>query len=134
MKSTSGSTTRRGNTDTLFHAAGEFLGVGGFKTIEADGVNDAEGALVAFDGRRAARFERGFDIFENGEPGKKREALKDNGNVGRFIANRLAVPVNLARAGGRETGQHAKQSGFAAAGSAEQRDDLAGVDASRWGQ
>src|SRR5467141_2649423 len=97
-----------GHTHALFHAAGEFLGVGGFKSVEPDGVNDAQRALVAFDGRRAARLERGFDIFENSEPGKKREALKDNGNVGRFVAYWLAVPVNVARAGGRKTRQHSK--------------------------
>src|SRR5260370_13463181 len=40
----------------------------------------------------------------------------------------MAVPVNGAGAGRGKTGQHAKQSGLAAAGSAEQRDDLAGID------
>ncbi len=117
-----------GDADTLFHAAGEFLGVGGFKTVQADGVNDAQGALAAFDGRHAAGLERRFDVFENGEPGKKRETLKDDRDVRRLITDRLAVPVNGAGAGGRETGQHAEQCGFAAAGSAEQRDDLAGID------
>src|SRR6267143_1200324 len=35
-----------GDPDTLFHSTGKFLGVGGFKTVKADGVNDAQGPFV----------------------------------------------------------------------------------------
>jgi len=59
-----------GDPDTLLHSTGKFLGVGGFKTVKADGVNDAQGAFAAFDGRHAAGLERGFDVFKNGEPGE----------------------------------------------------------------
>src|SRR5882762_401661 len=117
-----------GDTDALLHAAGQFLGIGDFKTVEADGVNDAQGTLAAFDGRHAAGLERGLDVFENGEPGEERETLKDDGNIGRFVTDRMAVPVDGAGAGGRKTGQHAKQCGLAAAGRAEKHDDLAGID------
>src|SRR5947208_3287086 len=117
-----------GDADTLLHATGKFLGVGGLETVEADGVNDAQGALAALDGRHAAGLERGFDVFENGEPGKEREALKDDGNVGRFVTDRMTVPVDGAGAGRRQPRQHAKQSGLAATGRAEQHDDLAGID------
>src|ERR1700682_1146779 len=116
-----------GDTDTLLHAAGEFLGIGDLKTVEADGVNDAQGALAAVDGRHAASLERGFDVFKNGEPGEERETLKDDGNIGRFVTNRVAVPVDGAGAGGRKTSQHAKQCGLAANGRAEQHDNLAGI-------
>ena len=117
-----------GDADTLFHAAGEFLGIRGFKTIEADGVNNAQRALVALDGDHAARFERSFDVFENSEPGKQREALKNDGDVGRAIAHRRAVPKD--GAGGRrgKSGQHAEQRGFSAAGSSEHGDDLSWID------
>jgi hypothetical protein len=116
------------NADALLHAPGKFFGISCFETIQTDGINNAERTLAAFDGRRAASLERGFDIFENGEPGEKGEALKNNGNVRRVVADRMAMPVNRARAGGRKTGQHAKQCGFAAARGAEQRNDLARVD------
>src|SRR6266849_6586718 len=56
--------------NALLHAARKFLRVRGFKTIQANSVNDTQGALAAFDGRSAAGLERSFDIFENGEPGK----------------------------------------------------------------
>ncbi len=48
---------RARHAHALFHAAGKLLGIGGFKSIEADGVNDAQGALVPLDGgnRRGPR-------------------------------------------------------------------------------
>jgi len=116
------------DADALLHATRKFLGIGGFKAVEAYGVNDAEGAFVPLDGRHAASFERSFDIFEDGEPGKERKTLKDDGDVRGFVLNRLAVPIDGARSGGRKSREHAKQSGFTAAGSAEKRDDLAGID------
>src|SRR5258708_35602480 len=89
-----------GDTDTLLHATGEFLGIGNFKTVEADGVNDAQGALAAGDGRHAAGLERGFDVFENGEPGGERATLQDDGDIGRFVTDRGAVPIDGAGACG----------------------------------
>jgi len=117
-----------GDADALLHTAGEFLGIGGLKTIETYGVNDAESAFVALDGNHAARFERGFDIFENSEPGKKRETLENDGDVWRAITHRRAVPKDGAGARGGESGKHAQQRGFTAAGSAEHGDDLSGID------
>jgi hypothetical protein len=117
-----------GDTHALLHAAGKFLGIGGFETVEADSIDDTQRALVALDGRHAAGFERSLDVFENREPGEERETLEDDGDVGRFALHGLAVPEYCARGRGRESRQHAEQSGFAAAGSAEQRDDLAGID------
>ena len=115
------------DTDALLHAAGKFLGVRGFETVESDGVDDAQRALVALDRRHATGFERSFDVFENGEPREERETLEDDGDVGRFALHGLAVPEYGAGRRGRESRQHSKQGGFAAAGSAEQRDDLAGI-------
>src|SRR6267143_5241905 len=82
------------DTDTLLHAAGEFLGIGDFKTVEADGVNDAQGALAAVNRRHAPGLERSFDVFKNGQPREERETLKDDGDVERFALYRLAVPID----------------------------------------
>src|SRR5579859_704993 len=117
-----------GDTDALLHAAGEFLGISSFETVQPDRVNDAQRAFVALDGNHAPSLERGFDIFEYREPREKSKALKHDGNVWRLISHRLAVPENRAGAGGRESREHAKQRGFSAAGGTEQRDDLPGVD------
>ena len=56
---------RAGYADALFHAAREFFRIGALETIEAYGVDDAQGAFVALDGKHAAGSEWRFDIFEN---------------------------------------------------------------------
>jgi len=116
------------DADTLLHAPGEFLRIRGFKTVEADSVNNAQSAFVALDGNHTARFERSFDIFEHGEPGKKCEALKNDGNVRRAVAHRRSVPKDGASACGGKSRQHAKQGGFSAAGSSEHGNDLPRID------
>src|SRR5713226_3183507 len=87
-----------GYADTLLHAARKLFWVGRFETVEADGVNDAQGPFVALDWSHASGFERGFDVFNDREPGKERETLKDDRNVWRFVTDRMAVPVNGAGA------------------------------------
>ena len=57
-------------THPLFHAAGEFLGIGVFETVEADGVENLHAAFGAFRGRHAARFQRRCNIFEHRQPGE----------------------------------------------------------------
>src|SRR6266851_742141 len=83
MKSTSGSTTH-----ARLHAAGKLFGVCRFESVKADGVYNAQGALVALDGRHAARFKRRFDILDNRQPRKERETLKHDGHIWSFAAHR----------------------------------------------
>ena len=52
--------------DALFHAAGEFFRVGAFEAIEADGIENAQGAFVALHGGHSAGLERRFDVVEHG--------------------------------------------------------------------
>ena len=88
-----------GETDALLHSAGKFLGICGFKTVKTYGIERAQRAFAAFDGGRTSRFEGRFHIFQDGEPGKQREALEDDGNVWGLVGQRLAVPEQSA--GGR---------------------------------
>ncbi len=92
---------RAGDTDALLHAARKFLRVGGLETVEAYGVNDAQSAFVALDGGHAASFEGSLDIFDDREPGKKRETLENDGDIRRLALHRLAVPIYCARGSGR---------------------------------
>ncbi len=46
-------------------------------------------------GFHAAGLERGFDVFEHGEPGEEREALKDDGDVDLGGGDGFLVPVDL---------------------------------------
>ncbi len=89
-----------GNADALLHAAGKFLGVGGLETVEADRVDDAQRAFVALSGRHAAGFEGSLDVFDDRQPGKKRETLENDGDIRRLALHRLAVPIYGARGRG----------------------------------
>ena len=61
---------RAGETHTLFHAAGELLGIRGFESVESDGIEHLQGALPALNRAHTARLERGLDIFEDVQPRK----------------------------------------------------------------
>ena len=115
---------RARKADALLHSAREFLGIRGFEAVETDGVDHLQGALVALDGAHGSRDQRRFDVFQNGEPGKQREALEDDGDIGNLAVHRLAVPQNLPGRRLRKAGQHAQQRGLSRAGRTEQADDL----------
>src|SRR5215471_2636249 len=116
------------HADALLHPAGEFLGISGFEAVQPDGVQNAQGALVAFDRSHAARLQRSFDIFDHCEPRKEGETLEHNRDIGKFSVHWLAIPINGAAGGGRESREHAHQHGLAASRSAEQSNDLSRVD------
>jgi len=122
-----------GKADALLHAAGELLGVSSFKAVEADGVKHLHAAGAALDGVDAASLKRGLDIFKDREPGEEREALKDNGDVDLGVGDGLFMPIDMARGGDGEAGEHAQHGGLAGAGGAEEGDDLSGDDGERGG-
>src|SRR6185437_11049337 len=117
-----------GEADALTHTAGKFLGIGGFKTVEADGIENFEAALAALLGRHTAGFQRRLDVFQNGEPGKESKALEDDGDVDLDLRNWLAMPKNLATRRLRKPRQHAQEGGFPRAGRTEQSDDFSAHD------
>jgi hypothetical protein len=110
--------------DALFHAAGKFFRVGAFEAIEADGIENAQGAFVALHGGHSASFERGFNVVEHGQPGKQGKTLEDDGHARVLRRERLSMPQNLARRRLAESGQNPQQRGLAAAGGAEQGDNF----------
>ena len=61
---------RASETHTLFHAAGEFLGIRGFEPVESDGIEHLQGALPALNRAHTTRLERSLDIFEHVQPRK----------------------------------------------------------------
>src|SRR6202020_883303 len=85
--------TRR-QAAALAHAARQLLGVGGFKSVEADGVDRFQSALTGLIERYAIGAGPDLDIVEDVEPGKKREALKYHRDfLGRSV-NRLALDLH----------------------------------------
>jgi len=117
-----------GEADALLHAAGELLGIGLLEAVEADGVENLEAALAALEGVEAAGLERSFDVFKDGEPGKKSKTLKDDADVGGGVGDGLAVPEDLSGGGLGESGEHAQQGALAGAGGPEQGENLTGFD------
>src|SRR5580693_2392323 len=70
-----------------------------------------------------------LDIVEDVEPGEKREALKHHRDfLGRSV-HRLAVDLHRALRRSRETGDEPQKSRLAGSRAAEQRNDLAGLQA-----
>ena len=88
-----------GKADALLHAAGKFLGISLLEAVEADGIENFEAALAAFEGMDATGLERGLDILKDGKPGKESEALEDDADVGGAVADGLPVPEHLAGGG-----------------------------------
>ena len=118
-----------GKADALLHAAGEFLGIGGLKAVQAHRIQHLHAALAALVRADAAGLQRGFDVFKHREPGKEGKALEDDGDVDLGVGDGLLVPVDLAGRGRGEPGEHAQHGGLAGAGGAEQGENLSGQDA-----
>ena len=114
-----------GEADALAHAARKFFGIRRLEAVETNGIEDLEREAAALGGLDATGFERGFDVFEDRQPGKEGKALEDDRDVDVCGGDGLAVPENLARRRGGEAGEHAHEGRFAGAGGAEQGDNLA---------
>ena len=70
----------------------------------------------------------GASTFSNTvSQGKSAKLWKTMATLTIGAGDRRLMPVDLARRGFGETGEHAKQRGLAGAGGAEQRDDLPGL-------
>ncbi len=126
MKSTSGSTTRARAKPTRWRMPPESsLGVGGFETVEANGIKHLFAAFAALGRVNASRLQRSFDVFKHRKPRKERETLENDGDVNLGLRDRLPMPIDLAGRGPRETGQHAQHGGLARSRRAQKRDDFA---------
>ncbi len=66
---------------TLAHAAGELFWVCSLETVQTDSIQHLERSFAALGGFHAPGFQRGFDVFGNGQPGKQGEALEDDGDI-----------------------------------------------------
>ncbi len=116
---------RAGEADALAHAAGELLGKRRFEPVEADEVDRRERPFARLRLRHLARAQADFDVGEHGEPGEQRKALEHHGQaIDRTRDGRVVVGHRALRRQ-RQPGNDAQQGGLAAAGTAEQADDLA---------
>ena len=122
---------RARKTDALAHAAGKLLGIGGFEAVEPDGVDGLQRALAGLDLADARRARPDLHIVEHGQPGEQREALEHHRHALGRPVDRLAVERHRALGRAGEAGDEPQQGRLAAAGAAEQRDDLARAQGQR---
>src|SRR5207249_10177196 len=96
---------------------------------KSDEVDEHESARAACGGRETARFQGDLDVFLDGEPWIKREGLEHDRRMWVEPDEWSAAVQDAAGGGGTEPRDDAQKRGLAAAGGAEQADELAGPDA-----
>ena len=119
---------RPGEPDALAHPAGQFFGVGGFETVEADQIDGLHRTLTPFGWRDFACCQPEFNILLHGQPGHQGEVLEHHRGARVGGVEFGAVVARHAAGGGDQSGDDAQQRRFAASGATEQRDDLARTD------
>ena len=118
------------DADPLPHPARELVGKLALESLEPGHGDETRRTLFPFRGRRLQLLEAKFDIALHRPPRKQGELLKDRGRQG-LSAPARAFEEDLARSGRQEPGHDAEQRGFAAAGGAEDRDELLRVHPER---
>ncbi len=92
MKSTSGSTARaRANPTRCFMPPESSLGYAVSKPLVPP-FDHLQRPPVAVDGAHAAGQQGRFDVFQDRQPGKQRETLEDDGDIG--ICAAIALPCH----------------------------------------
>ncbi len=122
---------RAGEADALAHAAGKLLGVGGLEAVEPDRVDGLERAFARLDHIDAGGARPDLDIVEHGQPGEQREALEHHRDAFGRPVDRPAVERHRALGRPCQAGNEPQQGRLAAAGTSEQRDDLARTQGER---
>src|SRR5580658_106156 len=84
-----------GEANALTHAAGELLRISRLEAVQTYRVEYFQAALTTLLRGEATCPEWGFDVFEDSEPGKKSEALKDDRHIDAHGGDGLAVPQDL---------------------------------------
>ena len=120
---------RAGKAYPLLHAARQFFGIGGFKPVQTDRIQHLHAPRATLFGVHAACLQGRFDILKHREPGEKRKALEDDGDIGLRAGNRLSVPIDLPCRRSGEPAQHAQHGGLAGAGRPQQRQNFSGQHA-----
>ena len=125
---------RAGHGDALLLASGELAREAITELGEAHDLEELVHRLPDLRALNAARLQAIRDVVGHRHVREERVALEDDpdvAEVGRQVIDGLAVDPNRPRALPHEPGHHAQQRRLAAAGRAEQRDDLAGSHGQR---
>ena len=115
-----------GDFEALLHAAGELVGVGLFEAFEADHFYVIRDAFVSFGAREFEEAEA--DVALHGEPGEDAALLEDEDAASVGAGDGFVVDADGSAGGGEEAGHGVEEGRFAAAGGADEADELAVVD------
>src|ERR1700723_2111692 len=111
--------------DALAHAARQLARIGGFVTIKADEIDGGKRTRTDFVRRKTQRFQPQLHIFEYGQPGKEREALKYHSDAARRTVDCIAEIGDAAAVRARKSGDESQKRRFAGTGSSQQTYDFA---------
>ena len=79
-----------GEADPLAHATRQLARIGRLVPVEPDQVDRGKCTLANVCLGKAERLQAELNVFQHGQPGKKREGLKHHRNSGRRSDDRLA--------------------------------------------
>jgi hypothetical protein len=113
------------NGDALLHAAGELVRVAIGGALEAYEFHELVGDRLHLGARQPPLARAEADVLAHRHPGEQRVVLEHHAAVAAGAADALAVDEDLAAGWLLEAGDDAQHSGLAAAGSADQTDELA---------
>ena len=122
---------RANHADALLHAAGQFVGIAVGRMREPGQRQIFAGNLVALGLRHAAHLRTEPDIVEHGFPGEQGKRLEYDTALRAGPNDRLTVEQDLAAGIGNEAGDHVEDRGLAAAGRADDGNELALLDVQR---
>ena len=114
----------RGSLASARASAGKLLGEVVLEAVEADLRDEGAGEFLLLRERHAFFSQAEADVLQNREPREERVALEHHAAVGTGAAHRLAVERDAAGRGRVQARDHAQQGALAAAGGAEDRDEV----------
>ena len=110
------------------HSSGEFVGIMVLEAAQTDLGNILRCLLVSLVGRHAAELQRHLDVITQRAPGQEIVVLGHISDIGVDPGNDLPLVAHLARRRLENTRDHVEQRGLAAAGGADETDELAFLD------
>src|SRR6185312_14909674 len=119
---------RTGDRDALLHAARQLARKAMLEALQADGADEAFDDLFALRPWHPAHLEPVADVLRHGQPGKQRIFLEHDAAVDARAGHRLAVHLDRAAVGAEKAAKNVKQGALAAAGRADDGDELAVTD------
>ncbi len=111
-------------TDFLPHPTRKLTRIGVLEPIQADLVEQGNGAFSPLLSRDTAHLECQLHILLDGQPGEQRKGLEHNGGMGIHACKHIIAIQHHARGGLVQAGNDAQERALAAAGRTDEGDEL----------